>query len=96
MIINFRCKITEDIYNGIDSRYSRRISKDLHAKICRLLDQLNAITKIETLAAPSGNHLEKLKGDLCGYWSLLINNRWRIIFKWDDRNAYDVEIVDYH
>lgn len=74
----------------------RRIPKELHGKICRLLDQVNVVTKIEMLRAPPSNHLEKLHGNLSGFWSLRINNKWRIIFKWEEGNAYDVAVVDYH
>ena len=88
--------MTEDIYNGINSRYSRRISNELHGRICRLLDQLNAVTQLETLRIPPSNNLEKLRGSLQDYWSLRINKQWRIIFRWEINNAYDVEIVDYH
>lgn len=96
MINNLASKVTEDIYNGINSRYARQVPCELHDKICRLLDQINAITRVETLRIPPSNHLEKLKGDLSGYWSLRINKKWRIIFKWYEGNAYDVEIIDYH
>ena len=96
MIKNLASKITEDIYDGVNSRHSRQIPKELHEKICRLLDQLDAVTKIETLRVPPSNNLEKLKGDLAGYWSVRINKQWRIIFKWEMNNACDVEIVDYH
>ena len=96
MIKNIASKITEDIYHGINSRYARQISSELHGKICRLLDQLDAVTQVETLRIPPSNRLEKLKGKLSDYWSLRINKQWRIIFKWQDGNAYDVEIVDYH
>jgi toxin HigB-1 len=96
MIRNLADRATEDIYNGINSRYARRIPRELHEKICRLLDQLNAVTRLETLRAPPSNNLEKLKGDLSNYWSLRINKQWRIIFKWEVRDAYDVKIVDYH
>ena len=96
MIRNLSSRITEDIYNGINSRHARRIPKELHEKICRLLDQLNAVTKLETLRIPPSNNLEKLKGNLSDYWSLRINKQWRIIFKWEACDAYDVKIVDYH
>lgn len=96
MIKNLAGKITEDIYNGINSRYARQIPSELHGKICRLLDELNAVTQINTLRIPPSNCLEKLKGELSDYWSLRINNKWRIIFKWEEGNAHDVEIVDYH
>ena len=96
MIKNLASKVTEDIYDGVNSRHSRRIPKELHEKICRLLDQLYAVTKIETLRIPPSNNLEKLKGDLAEHWSIRVNKQWRIIFKWEMNNAYDVEIVDYH
>ena len=96
MIRNLAGKVTEDIYNGINSRHARQIPKELHGKICRLLDQLDAVTKLETLRVPPSNNLEKLKGNLSDYWSLRVNKQWRIIFKWEARDAYDVEIVDYH
>jgi proteic killer suppression protein len=96
MIRNLADRVTEDIYNGTNSRHARRIPKELHDKIRRLLDQLNAVTKIEMLRVPPSNNLEKLKGNLSRYWSLRINKQWRIIFKWDIDNAYDVKIVDYH
>jgi len=96
MIKNLTGKTTKDIYNGIDSRYARQIPRELHGKICRLLDQLNAVMQLDTLRVPPSNNLEKLKGGLSDYWSLRINKQWRVIFKWIENNAYDVEIVDYH
>ena len=96
MIENFDSKCAEDIYNGINSRYSRKLPQNLHAKARRLLDQLNAITKVETLSVPPSNHLEKLKGNLAGYWSLRINKQWRIVFIWKEKNAFNVDILDYH
>ena len=96
MIRNFKNKKTQDIFDGIESRLSRRLTPELHAKAKRLLDQLNAATKIETLKIPPGNKLEKLKGDLKEYWSVRINIKWRIIFKWENGEAIDVDIIDYH
>jgi proteic killer suppression protein len=51
---------------------------------------------VNDLRVPPANHLEKLKGDRKGQYSIRINNQWRICFTWDDGDAYDVEIVDYH
>jgi proteic killer suppression protein len=45
---------------------------------------------------PPSNRLEKLKGDRAGQWSIAINMQWRICFRWEAGNAYEVEIVDYH
>lgn len=69
MIKSLANKITEDVYNGVNSRYVRR----LHGKACRLLDQIDAATNLKTLRVPSSNNLEKMKGNLLGYWSLRIN-----------------------
>jgi len=76
--------------------HARRLPQELHEKAQRLLDQLNAVTILETLKAPPGNKLEKLKGDRAGFWSLRINDQWRIVFRWDAGDAMDVDIVDYH
>lgn len=96
MIKNFKTKLASDIYDGINSRYSRCISKDLHKKAQRLLDQLNAATQVKTLSIPPSNRLEKLTGKLKEFWSLRINIQWRIIFRWEDGDALDVDIIDYH
>ncbi len=55
-----------------------------------------AATMLEILRIPPNNRLEALKGDRSGQWSIRINNQWRICFKWQDGNAYEVEITDYH
>lgn len=96
MIKSFSSKVAEDIYNGVSSRYSRSLPKELHHKAHRLLDQINAITFIETLKIPPSNHLERLRGNLKEFWSIRINKQWRIIFKWKYSNAEAVDIVDYH
>jgi len=96
MIRNFKSKTAQDIFDGTMSASARRIPVALHDKIRRLFDQLNAATKIETLRAPPGNKLEKLKGNLKNHWSVRINNQWRVIFIWRDSDAYDVDVVDYH
>jgi toxin HigB-1 len=96
MILNFNSRLAEDIYHGVDSRYARKLSGELHAKALRLLDQLDSVTHIESLRVPPSNRLEKLSGDLKGYWSIRINSQWRIIFRWEIDAAYNVDIVDYH
>jgi len=62
----------------------------------RKLDILHYAAKLDDLKAPPGNRLEALKGDLEGYYSIRINERWRIIFKWKEPGPSDVRIVDYH
>jgi toxin HigB-1 len=62
----------------------------------RKLAILDAAARLEDLRVPPGNRLEKLKGDRQGQHSIRINDQYRICFTWDDGNAYEVEIVDYH
>ena len=57
---------------------------------------LDAAPDLNTLRVPPSNHLETLKGDRKGQYSIRINNQWRICFRWDAGNAFEVEIVDYH
>ena len=96
MIRNIIGKTTRDIFNGYNSRQSRIVPQELHGKARRLLDQLNTAPRVDFLNIPPGNRLEKLRGRLTGFWSVRINDQWRIIFKWKGNDALDVEIVDYH
>lgn len=96
MIRNFASKTTQDIYDGENSRHARRIPEALHAKAQRLLDQLNAALVVDILRRPPGNRLERLKGDREGFWSIRINDQWRVVFRWQDGEALDVDIIDYH
>ena len=56
---------------------------------------LDAAARVEDLRVPPGNRLERLKGDRQGFWSIRVNDQWRICFRWED-GAHEVEIVDYH
>jgi proteic killer suppression protein len=96
MIINFQDKLTEDIYNGVSSRYSRKLPIELHAKAQRKLDMIQAATLIDTLKIPPSNKLAKLSGNLSDFWRIKIDKQWAIIFKWENGHAYDVCITDYH
>jgi len=96
MIKHFRSKTAQDIFDWSRTRYARKIPPSLHGKIRRLLDQLNAATQVDTLTKPPSNRLEKLTGDLKGFWSLRINRQWRVIFKWKAGFASEVDIIDYH
>ena len=96
MILNLTGKTTQHIYDGTNSRYARILTIDLQDKARRLLDQVNAAPDVTFLRIPPGNRLEKLRGELFGFWSIRINNQWRIIFRWEGKDAMDVEIIDYH
>lgn len=60
------------------------------------LGQLNAATRLEDLALPPSNRLEALKGDRAGFWSIRVNNQWRVCFRFRAGDVFDVEITDYH
>ena len=62
----------------------------------RKLDSLHAASRLGDLMIPPANRLEKLKGDRNAYYSIRVNDQWRIVFRWMDGNAYDVAIEDYH
>ena len=96
MLKNLADKMTRDIYDGINSRQARKLPGELHDKARRLLDQMNAVPTLDMLRIPPSNRLEKLKGDRAGFWSLRINEQWRIIFRWEDHDALDVQVIDYH
>lgn len=96
MIINFRNKGSQDIAYAIQSKEARKVLPvDLHKKARRLLAVLDAARSMEGLLSP-GLRLEKLSGNRKGQWSIRINDKYRLCFKWDDGNALDVELVDYH
>ncbi len=88
--------MTQDVFDGVNSRHARKLPREIHAKARRLLDQVNSAPTLDFLRVPPSNRLEKLQGDLAGYWSLRINQQWRIVFRWKEHDALDVEIVDYH
>ena len=96
MIINFADKITEDIYNGLDTKQARRFPSIVWNSAARKLDILNAAHELKDHRVPPANHLEALKGKWTGLHSIRINDQFRIVFKWIDGNAKDVQIIDYH
>lgn len=93
MIKSFGNKETEKIWNGIRSK---KLPDDIQQIARRKLRMLNNAVTIQDLRVPPANRLEKLKGDLAEYYSIRINQQWRIIFYWEQDRAYDVKIIDYH
>ena len=92
MIKSFKCKDTESLFNDKDVKRFRGISRKARIK----LEMLNATVSLDGLKVPPGNRLEALKGERKGQYSIRIDSQWRICFKWEEGNTYDVEIVDYH
>jgi len=75
---------------------SRRLPTEIRARAAMRLTQLNAATRIEDLRLPPSNRLEALKHDRAGQWSIRVNDRWRVCFRFESGDAFDVEIADYH
>jgi toxin HigB-1 len=96
MILRFRDRITEDIYDGTDSKGARSIPLPIWKIGTRKLDMLNAAHDFRDLKVPPGNRLEALRGTWKGCHSIRINDQYRIVFRWVEGNARDVLITDYH
>jgi proteic killer suppression protein len=97
VIRSFADKGTEDVFDGASSREARSACPvELWAIARRKLTQINRVNDLAELAVPPGNRLERLKGDRVGQYSIRINDRYRICFRWKDGYADEVEITDYH
>ncbi len=93
MIISFGDKDTHKIWEG---ERVKGFSIEIQEISRRKLRMLNSSQDINDLMVPPSNRLEKLKGKLKEFYSIRVNNQWRIIFKWNNGNAELVEIIDYH
>ena len=97
MIVSFRDRATEDIFNGAKSKQAiKRLPNTLWKIAARKLDQLDSVIALEELKVPPGNHLEKLSGDRTGEHSIRINQQYRICFTWTVNGPAEVEVIDYH
>lgn len=93
MIKEFSDKESEKIWNGFRSK---KLPNEIQQVARRKLRMINNAQDINDLRIPPANRLEKLKGNLEEYYSIRINNQWRIIFQWINNDAYAVKITDYH
>ena len=93
MIKSFKNADAERIFNH---QRPKRLPGDVARRAYRKLRQIHQSRDVVDLRVPPGNRLESLSGDRAGQFSIRINKQWRICFRWDDGNAYDVEVVDYH
>ncbi|HEV7230506.1 MAG TPA: type II toxin-antitoxin system RelE/ParE family toxin [Bacteroidia bacterium] len=93
MILSFGSKETRKIWEG---ERIKGLSLDLQEIGRRKLRMLNNSQNIADLQIPPSNRLEKLKGNLKDFYSIRINDQWRVVFKWSNGNATEVQIMDYH
>ncbi|MDI6713333.1 MAG: type II toxin-antitoxin system RelE/ParE family toxin [Anaerosomatales bacterium] len=93
MIKSFADKQTQQLYV---TGKARRIPPDVAKRAARKLEQINAAACVDDLRVPPGNRLHALEGDRQGQYSISVNDQWRICFRFEDGDAYDVEFCDYH
>jgi len=93
MIISFKCKETGRIFGRL---FSKKLPQNIQRSALKKLWMINRSVSIDDLKIPPNNKLELLSGDRKGQHSIRINEQWRICFRWEGHDAFDVEIVDYH
>jgi toxin HigB-1 len=93
VIRNFKDKETQKVF---ERQRSRKLPSDIQQVALRKLRMLNRAETLQDLRVPPANRLERLFGDREGQYSIRVNDQWRVCFAWQDGEALDVEIVDYH
>lgn len=96
MIGSFGNRLAEDLFEDRKAGAAGRFPPDVRRVARRKLLYLHEAADMRDLRVPPGNRLEALKGRLKGHYSIRINDQWRIVFRWESGNAYDVQVTDYH
>ena len=96
MIESFGNALAEGLFDDRRTRATRAFPPELRRPARRKLLYLHDAAELRDLRVPPGNRLERLKGDWSGFYSIRINDQWRVVFRWESGNAFDVQIVDYH
>ena len=96
MIRSFGNKLAAHLFEDRDSRETRRFPVELRRVARRKVLYLHDAAVLTDLRVPPGNRLEALRGDLAGFHSIRINDQWRVVFRWANGDAYEVQVVDYH
>lgn len=94
--MEFKDKDLEAFWNQPDLVLPRRVPGDIRRGLYRKIQMLEAARSLNDLRVPPSNHLEKLKGDRAGCYSIRVNEKWRLCFAWIGSEAREVEFVDYH
>ncbi len=93
---SFADETSVDIFRERNTRFSRRISRELWRTVQRKLKALDVAARLDDLLLPAGNRLERLKGNQLGRHSIRVNDQYRITFRWENGHAHEVCIEDYH
>lgn len=96
MIRSFADETTADLFRERNSRAARRVPRDLWRAAKRKMKAIDVAARLDDLTIPAGNRLEKLRGDQAGRHSIRINDRFRVTFRWEEGDAHEVRVEDYH
>ncbi|QQR91324.1 MAG: type II toxin-antitoxin system RelE/ParE family toxin [Myxococcales bacterium] len=96
MIKSFGNQLAEDLYDDKSTRVVRKFPAELRRVTRRKLLYLHDAAELTDLRVPPGNRLEALKGDMKGLHSIRVNKQWRVVFRWSEGDAYEVQVLDYH
>ena len=96
MIQSFGDEGSADLFRERNTRAARRIPREIWRIVQRKLKALDVAARLQDLTVPSGNRLERLKGDQAGRHSLRVNDQYRVTFRWEQGHAYEVRVEDYH
>jgi proteic killer suppression protein len=87
---------TRDIWNGTNSKAARRIPREVWPVVRRKLDQIDTVRRLDELKVPPGNRLHALSGARAGFHAIRVNDQYRVVFRFDGHDAYEVRCTDYH
>ncbi|MEM8861486.1 MAG: type II toxin-antitoxin system RelE/ParE family toxin [Chloroflexota bacterium] len=96
MIVSFGSDATADLFHGRNTNRVRKLPNNIQRRALNKLDILNAASQLIDLRSPPGNRLEALQGNWQGFHSIRVNEQWRIVFQWQNGEAHNVELIDYH
>ena len=96
MIQSFRDETTVDLFRDRNTRAARQIPRDLWRTVQRKLKLLDGAARLDDLAIPAGNRLERLKGRQSARHGIRVNDQYRVTFRWENGHAYEVCVEDYH
>jgi proteic killer suppression protein len=96
VIQSFADETAADLFRERNTRAARRIPRVIWRAAQRNLKAIDVAARLDDLTIPSGNRLERLKGDQVGRYSVRINDQYRVTFRWEQGHAYEVRVEDYH
>jgi len=96
VIQSFSDETTADLFRERNTRAARRIPRDLSRVVQRKLKLLDSVARLDDLAVPAGNRLERLKGHRAGRHTIRVNDQYRVTFRWENGHAFEVCVEDYH